>query len=81
MKVPSGATRVSIRVLVADSNQIQSQLVSSALRRQRGMKAIRCRGEVSECIQVLRSASVDIVLLGDTSDHDRLIEALRGSAR
>jgi hypothetical protein len=34
MKVPSGASRSFIRVLVADTNQTQSQLPSSALRRQ-----------------------------------------------
>jgi hypothetical protein len=35
MNAPSVASRGLIRVLVADSNQTQSQLLSSALRRRR----------------------------------------------
>ena len=78
MKVPSGAGRDFIRVLVADSNQTQSQLLSSALRRQPGMKVTCCRGELSECTKALRSTPVDIVLLGDSNaDHDHLIDTLR----
>ena len=78
MKDPSGASRDLIRVLVADSNQTQSQLLSSALRRQPGLKVTCCRSERSDCLQALRSAPADIVLLGDSpADHDHLIETLR----
>lgn len=78
MSVPSGASRDLIRVLVADSNQTQSQLLSSALRRQPGLRVACCRSEVSDCLQVLRSSQVDIFLLGDgPADHDHLIETLR----
>ena len=78
MTVSSGASRDLIRVLVADSNQTQSQLLSSALRRQPGLKITCCRSELSDCLQALRSAPADIVLLGDgPADHDRLIETLR----
>jgi DNA-binding NarL/FixJ family response regulator len=78
MKDPSGASRDLIRVLVADSNQTQSQLLSSALRRQPGLKVTCCRSELSDCLQALRSAPADILLLGDgPADHDRLIETLR----
>jgi DNA-binding NarL/FixJ family response regulator len=78
MKDPSGASRDRIRVLVADSNQTQSQLVSRALRRQPGLKVTCCRSELSDCLQALRSAPADIVLLGDSpADHDHLIETLR----
>lgn len=79
MKDPSGASRDLIRVLVADSNQTQSQLLSSALRRQPGLKVTCCRSELSDCQQALRSAPADILLLGDgPADHDHLIETLRG---
>jgi DNA-binding NarL/FixJ family response regulator len=78
MKRPSTTSREHIRVLVADSNQTQSDVLSSALRRQRGLKITCCRGERSYCLEALRSAPVDVVLLGDGSaDHDDLIEALR----
>ena len=78
MKVPSGASRELIRVLVADSNQTHSQLLSSALRRQTGLRVTCCRSAVSECLEALRSAPADIVLLGDSpDDHDKLIDILR----
>jgi DNA-binding NarL/FixJ family response regulator len=78
MKDPSGARRDLIRVLVADSNQTQSQLLSSALRRQSGLKITCCGSELSDSLQALRSAPADILLLGDgPSDHDCLIETLR----
>lgn len=78
MKAPSGAGRDLIRVLVADSNQTQSQLLSSALRRQPGLRVTCCRSEVSDSLQALRSAPFDIALLGDSPpDHDRLIEMVR----
>lgn len=78
MNVLSGAGRDNIRVLVADSNQTQSQLLSSALRRQPGMRVTCCRGELADCLQALRTVAVDIVLLGDgPTDHDHLIDTLR----
>src|SRR5579864_3731202 len=67
-----------IRVLVADSNQTQSQLLSSALRRQPGLKITCCHSELSDCLDALRSAPADIVLLWDCpTDHHRPIETLR----
>lgn len=79
MKVPSGASRESIRVLVADSNQTQSHLLSSALRRQPGLKVTCCQGELPDCLQALQSAAVDVVLLGNgPAGHDDLIATLRG---
>src|ERR1022692_2649158 len=74
VKRPDG--RDLIRVLLADSNQTQSQLMSSALRRQTGMKITSCRGELSACLQALRSATFDIVLLADGAS-DQLIDTLR----
>ena len=78
MKDPSGASRDVIRVLVADSNQTQSQLLSAALRRQPGLKIICCGSGVSDCLQALQSAPADILLLGDgPADDDHPIETLR----
>jgi len=67
-----------IRVLVADSNQTQSQLLSSALRRQPGFRIACCPGEISDCLQALRSAPADIVLLSEGSaDLHQLIDKIR----
>jgi DNA-binding NarL/FixJ family response regulator len=67
----------SLRVLVADSNLTHSQLMSSALRRQTGMQVTSCRGELSDCIRVLRSGPFDVALLGgDAPDHNQ-IDTLR----
>src|SRR5246127_272185 len=79
MKFPSGASRDLIRVLLADSNQTQSQLLSSALRRQPSMEVACCRSELSHCLEALGSAPADIVLLSDSpSHHGYLIATLRG---
>jgi DNA-binding NarL/FixJ family response regulator len=78
MKSSSGASRESIRVLIADSNQIQSQLLSAALRRQAALKVTCCHGAVSDCLQALKLAPADVVLLGDgPSEHEELISTLR----
>jgi DNA-binding NarL/FixJ family response regulator len=77
MNPPSDARSASIHVLVADSNQTHSQLLSSALRRQPGMSIASCRSELSACLQALQSSPVDIVLLGDGAS-DQLVETLRG---
>jgi DNA-binding NarL/FixJ family response regulator len=78
MTLSSGAGRDNIRVLVADSNQTQSQLLSTALRRQSGMRVTCCRGELADCMESMRAMPADVVLLGDgPSDHDKLIDILR----
>jgi DNA-binding NarL/FixJ family response regulator len=78
MNSPSGAGRDLIRILVADSNQTQSQLLSSALRRQPGMKVMYSRGALADCLHALEDAPVDIVLLGDVhTDPANLFETLR----
>lgn len=76
MRVPSGPEHDSVRILVADSNQTQSQLLSSALRRHPGFRVTCSSGNASECLQVLRSSPVDVVLIGDCP-NDRLIETCR----
>jgi len=77
VKLQSGANRDSIRVLVADSNLTQSQLLSSALRRQTGINVNCCRSELSDCIQALASGPVDVVLLGGGTPDDSQIDTLR----
>ena len=76
----SGVTPEVISVLVADSNQTQSQLLCGALRRQGAFKVGDCRPELSECLSVLETVSADVLLLADgiTDNRDRLYELLRG---
>ena len=78
MKPAAGTNRKLIRILLADSNQTQSEVLRSALRRYPGMKITYCRGETVVCLGALRSAPIDIVLLGDRStDQDQVIDTLR----
>lgn len=78
MTFPSGAGRDFIRVLVADSNQTQSQLLASALRRQSGFRVACCGSELNSCLRALRETQIDVVLLGDDpAGQDALIETLR----
>ena len=69
-----------VRVLVADSNQTESQLLSGALRRQGKFQVLICRAELSECLSVLESHPVDVLVLADglADERDRLYELLRG---
>jgi two-component system, NarL family, response regulator DegU len=59
-----------ISVLVADSNQTQSQLLSSALRRIPGFQVTSCPAELADCLRVLDLQPVQIVLLRDGSPGD-----------
>ena len=69
-----------IGVVVADSNQTQSQLLCSALRRQGTFKVAGCRAELSECLSVLETDPADVLLLADgiKENRDRFYELLRG---
>jgi DNA-binding NarL/FixJ family response regulator len=79
VKTSSHASRPCIRILLADSNQTQAQLLAGALRRQPGLSVSCCRGELSDCLQALKSSQVDAALLGDSpTDHIHLIDTLRG---
>ena len=80
MSFPHGLSPEIISVLVVDSNQTQSQLLSSALRRQGMFKVARCPAELSECLSVLESDPADVVLMADGVTHDRqqLYELVRG---
>jgi DNA-binding NarL/FixJ family response regulator len=78
MNVPSGPMREIVRVLVADSNQTQSQLLSAALRRQPGLKVTCCRADLSECLNALQLSHADILLIGDgLPNHGQQYEILR----
>lgn len=80
MSSPSGLSPEVVSVLVADSNQTQSQLLCGALRRQGAFKVAGCRPELSECLSILEADPVDVLLLADgiTDNRERLYELLRG---
>jgi two-component system, NarL family, response regulator DegU len=80
MSSPSGLSPEVVSVLVADSNQTQSQLLCGALRRQGAFKVAGCQSELSECLSVLESDPADVLLLADglTDNRERLYELLRG---
>ena len=69
-----------ITVLVADSNQTQSQLLTGALRRQATFKVVQCQANLSECLSAMRAEPADVVLLADGLADDRtsLYAILRG---
>lgn len=69
-----------IRVLVADSNQTQSQLLTEALRRQRAFKVAHCQAKLSDCLSAMQAETADVVLLADgvPDDRTKLYSILRG---
>jgi len=68
-----------IQVLVADSRQTESQLLTYALRRQPGMTVRSCGSKLAHCLEALQSAPVDVLVLSyDPSDPDHQIDTLRG---
>jgi PleD family two-component response regulator len=92
MNCPSGASREVIRVLVADSNEPQSQRLSSALDRQSGFPVATSLQERSENLRVLglmrtlrtvhaKHADVGLILLLDTYDRHFGVNAFRAGAR
>ena len=66
-----------ISVLVADSSQMQSQLLTGALRRRPDFKVIACGMTAEAILRVTQSSRVDVILL-NPSHHD---EACFSSAR
>jgi len=69
-----------IRVLVADSNQTQSQLLTGALRRQGEFKVAQCQAKLSECLAAMQAETADVVLLADglADNRAKLYAILRG---
>lgn len=51
-----------IQVLVADSNQTQCQLLTSALRRQRWMTVRSCGSKLVDCLDALQSAPANVMV-------------------
>jgi len=68
-----------ISVLMADSNQTQSQLLCCTLRRQGTFKVANARAELSACLSALERDPADVLLLADgiTADRNGLYELLR----
>lgn len=77
MKFPSGRSEL-VRILVADSNQIQSQLLTNALRRQPNFRVTCCRTDLANCLSAVAASPTDIVLLNNgVSDRSTILEIIR----
>jgi DNA-binding NarL/FixJ family response regulator len=63
MSVPSAATPDGIVVLVADSNRMQAQLLSSALRRHPEFQISTCQMDTVSILQAVSSRSPQVALL------------------
>jgi DNA-binding NarL/FixJ family response regulator len=67
-----------IRVLVADSNQTQSQLLAAALRRQPTFNVSTCNAELTACRLAVESSCAEVLLIGDGGDdHENQRELVR----
>lgn len=64
------ATSSTIGVLVADSNQMQCQLLVSALRRRPEFRVHSCSVETSVILRTIAEFPVDVILMN--ADHPRL---------
>ena len=80
MSCTSGTGPDVIRVLVADSNQTQSHLLTGALRRQGTFKVAHSQADLSECLSAMQTETADVVLLADglADDRAKLYAILRG---
>jgi len=67
MSLLSAATPDSIAVLVADSTQMQSQLLTSALRRHPEFNVVSCAMESEAILTTIQSFPVQVILM--TADH------------
>jgi DNA-binding NarL/FixJ family response regulator len=59
--------RASIRVLVADSSQMQQQLLTGALRRRPEFKVSACSLDAEEILRLLTTSTPDVLLLAPNS--------------
>ena len=75
----SGLSAEIISVVVADSNQTQSQLLVGALRRQGAFKVALCEAKTPECLALLETEPADVMLLADewAVDRQQLYELIR----
>jgi DNA-binding NarL/FixJ family response regulator len=70
MGTPNLAPADTIGVLVADSNQMQSQLLVSALRRRPEFKVACCGVEMDVILDAIAEFRVDVILMN--ADHPKL---------
>ena len=75
-----------ISILVADSSQTHSELLSAALRRLPGFQVTSCPAELADCLRVIERQSVHVVLLrggfpgdGDSRGRYEVLRALHAS--
>lgn len=61
---PAASRGGSVSILLADSNQVQCELLSTALRRQHAFRVDSCSAELASCLARLQSGHTDIILLG-----------------
>jgi DNA-binding NarL/FixJ family response regulator len=63
-------SKSSIRVLIADSSPMQSQLLSSALRRRPEFTVSSCAFDAESILRELAQADIDVLLLDTSSPED-----------
>ncbi|HVO59401.1 MAG TPA: response regulator transcription factor [Terriglobales bacterium] len=74
----------NVSILLAESTQIQCQLLSAALRRQPGFQVTSCTAALPVCLTTLQSFSPDVILLGGLapgtdSTHYEVLRGLHSS--
>jgi DNA-binding NarL/FixJ family response regulator len=79
MSPPSVATSGAIAVLIADSNRMQSHLLSSALRRRPEFRISTCPVDIDSILQALAFTPIKVVLL--SLNHSLEIAAQMGAMR
>ncbi len=84
MAEPAASRGGSVSILLADSNQVQCELLSTALRRQHAFRVVSCGAELAPCLARLQSCRADVMLLGLASLngdalHYELIRSLHSS--
>ena len=58
-----------LRVMVADSNQMQSQLLVGAIRRRPEFQVFPCPMEIDSILETVAYAPIDVAILNATRDH------------
>ncbi|MBZ5719587.1 MAG: response regulator transcription factor [Acidobacteriia bacterium] len=67
--MPSATSSKAIVVLVADSNQMQSQLLVSALRRRPEFQVVACEMNMEAMLSAIKSAEVHVAVIN--ADHTK----------
>lgn len=80
--MPASGYGVSpVRILVADSRQMEPELLVNALRRQRGFSAEYCLAEATALRARLESAPFDVVLLSENNGCATVLERFQDIRR